>query len=192
MLDDIFNLSKYNFLYISKNRFNWVGLWKYKVDQVEGFVNSNRDKIGISTLSIINYFIAVSEIAINCFNLNVLTEVIPLTLCHNRILYNSDLYEYYNVTNLVFDHYTRDIGEYIKNYIFSNKKIDLSIYKSIKELNYNEKWMLISRLLFPSYFFDIFDSFVLNNKDFLEFDKYFVNISLYEDNLREVINYLIK
>lgn len=192
MLSDILDLGKYHFSYISKNRFNWIDLWKYKIDQVDGFINSNIDKISISTLSIINYYICFSEIAINCFNQKVLTDAIPLTLCHNRILYDSDLYEYYSVTNLVFDHYTRDVGEYIKNYVYSNKKIDFNVYKFIKKLSYNDRWMLLSRLLFPSYFFDVFDSFVLNDREFLDFDKYFINISLYEENLKNVIAYLIK
>ena len=117
LLEDIYNSGSYHVTYIKNKNFNWTKLWKVKIDQVEYFLANNELKIDILSLSIINYYLNLSEIAINLFNSINIYDYIPLSLCHNRILSNSDLYEYFSVTNLIFDHVTRDLGEYIKNYI---------------------------------------------------------------------------
>ena len=59
--------------------------------------------------------------------------------------------------NLVIDHYTRDVGEYIKSYIYNNDGGDFAKY--IKNMTYDDRCLLLSRILFPSYFFDLFDMF---------------------------------
>ena len=191
-INDILELGKYNITYVKKDVFNWVNLWKNKIDQVEYFLSYNYKKINILTLSIINYYIGLAELAIYFFINNVRTEYIPLTLCHRRIKSNFDLYEYYSVDDLVLDHFTRDIGEYIKYNIYSNKKVDFSNYNIIKTLDVNDKNLLISRLLFPSYFFDLFDEYILNDRNFDDFDKYFIYIDCYEDNLNAFISFLSK
>jgi len=124
LLEDIY--SNKNVSYIKKNSLNWSYLWKLKVDQVEYIVNNNNN-FSIIVLSIINYYIGIADIAINIFE-NINNSLIPLTLCHKRIYSNCDLYEYYGVTNLIIDHVTRDMGEYIKSDIYNNKKI---IYQSM-------------------------------------------------------------
>ena len=191
-IEDIYKLYDFNFKYVKREDFNWILLWKNKIDQVEYFVISNYKKLDIYTLAIINYYICLAELAVNFFNNNVNYEYITLTLCHKRIRSNYDLYEYYSVTDLILDHFTRDIGEYVKNDIYNDRRIDVSSYKLVKELNFNDINMVIARVLFPSYFFDLFDDFILNDREFNGFAKYFINIDVYESNLRDFVHFLAK
>ncbi len=191
LLDDIYLSGAHHVSYMRKNDFNWTKLWKLKIDQVEYFIN-NYQQLNISSLAIINYYLGLSEVAISFFDTIKLDDYIPVSLSHNRIENNSDLYDYYSVTNVIFDHVTRDMGEYIKNYIYCNNSINMDNYQVLKRLNINDKYMLISRILFPSYFFDVFDDFVLNERDFVDFDKYFSCMDIYENNLKSVISYILK
>lgn len=167
---------------------NWTRLWKDKVDQVELYIN--KVNLEINNLAIINYFLNLSDLAINYFNEHIRRDLVPLTLCHKRMSVNLDLYGYYSVVDVVFDHYMRDVAEFIKCDIYSDKMLDINKYKSIE--GSRDIHLLISRLLFPTYFFDIFDDYVLNNKSFDNFYKHFLNLELFEQNLFLVIDFLQK
>ncbi len=192
LLEDIYNSGSYHISYVKKKDFNWIKLWKIKIDQVAYFVSNSNIKMDVLSLSIINYYLELAELAIQIFNLIPIDDYIPLSLCHNRISRNADLYDYYSVTNLVFDHITRDLGEYIKNYVYSDNLIETNQLKILNNLSVNERYMLLSRLIFPSYFFDIFDEFILNQQDFRNFYTYFLNVDQYEKNLKIVIDYITK
>lgn len=188
LFDDISGDNKYVYSYMKRNDFSWINLWKNKIDQVEYFIDNNF--VSVNDLCIINYYLSLSEQAINYFNEKVKNGFFPITLCHKRLKKSSDLYDYYCITDCVFDHYVRDIAEYVKNDLYQSKKIELSDYRNIN--NIEDKDLLISRLLFPSYFFDVFDDFVINKKDFKDFSSYFVDMYIYEDNLNKIIEYLLK
>lgn len=186
LLEDIYNTNNYNISYVSRNDFNWVKLWKRKIDQVEEYINNNY--INTYNLSIINYFLNLSELAVSYFYNNVKLDVFPITLCHKRISKDSDLYDYFSITDVVFDHYIRDVAEYIKCDIYDDNEIDLGKYNILK--NIKDKELLISRLLFPSYFFDVMDDLIINNRDFCDFSRYFINFEVYVNNLLKIINFL--
>ncbi len=192
LLEDINNSTNNYISYIKKINFNWGSLWKQKIDQVEFFVKAGSVDFDILTLSIINYYLMLGEIAIIFYDYIDIEDYLPLSLCHNRIKKEADLYDYFSITNLLLDHKTRDMGEYIKNYVYSNKNIDISDFLIINQLSFNEKYMLVSRIIFPSYFFDVFDDFIINNKNFNNFYKNFIDIETYNDNLKTIINFIIK
>ena len=102
--------------------------------------------------------------------------------------FNCDLYSYYDASNIIIDHYTRDIGEYIKDLIiknkFNNKVINFSVF------SYLDRILLISRIIFPSYFFDLFDKFILEKKDFNNLDKYIINIDKYDEAILSILNFI--
>lgn len=192
LFEDVNNSTKTHISYIGKTNFNWTKLWKQKIDQVDFFVNNGNINFDILTLSIINYYLMLSELAIIFYNYINTDDFIPLSLCHNRIMKNTDLYSYFSITNLLLDHKTRDMGEYIKNYVYSNRTINIDDFITINQLSSNEKYMLVSRIIFPSYFFDIFDDFVLNNRNFNNFYKNFIYMDSYNDNLKKIIKFIIK
>lgn len=185
-------LNKNNIHNIPFNKFSWISLWKNKIDQVEYIINSNEDKFNIYTLSIINYYIEFSEIALYYLNSNVdNNQIIGISFCHERINNLFDLYDLYDVSELIFDNYTRDIAEYIK-YEIINGSFDVRKYLFINDMNNVDRVLLFSRVLFPSYFYDIFDDFVLNDKDFISFDKNFININKYEKCIRDLFGIISK
>ena len=173
---------------ISINNINWVDLWKRKIDQVEMYLYNN--EISIYNLTIINYYLELGECAINYYINNVKNDFFPITFCHKRINKDFDLYDYFSITDIVFDHQVRDIAEYIKCDIYNDKEIVLDKYKSL--INYKDKELLVSRLLFPCYFFDIIDDFIINNRDFNEFSSFFTTMEVYETNLLKIVNYITK
>lgn len=182
-----------NIIYnIPFNKFLWISLWKNKIDQVEYIINSNRNKFNIYTLSIINYYIELSEIALYYLISNVDNkQIISISFCHERINNFFDLYDLYDVSELIFDNYTRDIAEYIKYEIISGS-FDVRKYLFINDMSNVDRVLLFSRVLFPSYFYDIFDDFVLNDKDFISFDKNFININKNEKCIRDLFGIISK
>ena len=182
-----------NIIYnIPFDKFLWISLWKNKIDQVEYIINSNRNKFNIYTLSIINYYIELSEIALYYLNSNVdNNQIIGISFCHERINNLFDLYDLYDVSELIFDNYTRDIAEYIKYDIISGS-FDVRKYLFINDMSNVDRVLLFSRVLFPSYFYDIFDDFVLNDKDFICFDKNFININKYEKCISDLFGIISK
>jgi len=166
--------NNYYISYIPKKDFFWKKLWIRKIDQVEQYVLNNIDKFNIYVISIINYFLSLAEIAVNLFN-SINEEFIPLSICHKRVNFEYDLYEFYCIDNLVLDHYTRDVGEFIKSYIYNKDKEMFLSY--INRLSNSDRFLLLSRVLFPSYFFDLFDNYIFNNKDFKDFDVNFIGLS---------------
>ncbi len=192
MFNDVYDSTKYYISYIKKKDFSWSKLWKQKIDQVDYFISNSNLHFDILTLSIINYYLMLSENALIFYNFISFDDYLPLSLCHNRIVKEADLYDYFSINNLILDHKTRDIGEFIKNYIYSSKNIDVSEFYLIKQMTLNEKILLISRIIFPSYFFDVFDDFVINNRDFKEFYKSFIYMEIYSDNLKKMVNFIAK
>ena len=72
---------------------------------------------------------------------------------------------YYNPLNFVIDYNVRDIAEYIKSYIISDAFNIDDIIDLINKINFNKLTfnLFYSRLLYPTFYFDIFDKIILNN-----------------------------
>ena len=151
---DIFSMNKYN-KKLSLNgiksnlyRNNWAYLWSVKVDYIESQLNEIQyDKIIDNS---IDYYIGLSENAIYYVN-NVnskysMSSLDKIVLSRKRIISPNYSLNYFNPLSFIFDLEVRDITEYIKSTFFNN--------------SYN---MLFARLLFPSYYFDIYEKVV--NKD---------------------------
>jgi len=164
--DNIISLCNYytNLKSYQSSGFEWITLWSKKIDYLE-FYMGNKDNISDEIKCIFNYYIGMGENAINYIKNAVnefrVTDKDGLGLCHKRIRTEYTLYELYNPLNIVIDHKTRDIAEYLKacfvsanyDHRFINEiilKLDLS------EFGYN---ILIGRLLFPTFFFDMMDEY---------------------------------
>ena len=85
-----------------------------------------------------------------------------------------DLLEYLNPMNFVIDYKERDIGEFLKSYVLNNNYSKESIDKYLNYFSKEKVYLLISRVLFPSYYFDIYEAIILNNVE--------------EEQINEVIN----
>lgn len=172
---DIFEIVKFQKRLVLNNkrsnlyRNNWAHLWSEKVDYFEYQVRElGLDKNVIKDS--LSYYIGLAENAISYVNnaefkyggLN--GEV---TLSHRRIFYPNIKLNYMNPLSFIFDLRVRDIAEYLKATFFK-KGLDYTMdelrsYLSIEYLSIYELEMLYARLLYPSFYFDIYDNIM--NKD---------------------------
>lgn len=147
------------------SRTNWAILWEEKVDYFEYQMGHLIKKYPL-LYNVIDYYLGLAENAILYLkNVSSLCEGnISLSVCHKRIGVNFTLFDLYNPLNLIVDYEVRDIAEYIKDAIFNDKDV-YSILSNIYSKYYFDKLnlsLLASRLLFPSYFFDLFEEIVID------------------------------
>lgn len=141
---------------------NWGYNWAVKIDFIEKQFLEVRGKYDIISSSI-DYFIGIWENAVSYFNDNVL-EGGRKCICHNRVCYDMDLLEFINPLNFVIDYKERDIGEYLKSYVIGKNFTKDSIDKFLVCDSKMRVCLLISRILFPSYYFDIYEDVLVSGR----------------------------
>lgn len=164
----------------SLKRNNWSLLWSVKVDYIEYQVSHLIHKYPI-LYKTVNYYIGLSENAIMAFNmLNVHEE---LYISHRR------LNDVFDPTELVIDYKVRDISEYIKNTFFYKEDSYDEIINYIRTLRLEKMdyMLLYIRLLFPSYYFDMYYE-ILNGRPEEDILLITSKALLYEKMLKDVYN----
>ena len=144
--------------------------------------------------SLFHYFIGVAENAVLYLKITEaeekMEEIDRLVISHNRLSMDSSLYDYYDPTNIVLDHPSRDVSEYIKStYVHGN--FDIKLLEEYLNEHHFSKYglrLLYARILFPSFFFDYIDEMILNSYDtdllylearIIEFEKFISQISVF-------------
>lgn len=145
---------------INIDRTNWKELWSKKIDYIEYQLMHIENKYPLISKSV-NYYIGMTETAISYLNDiysknkdNVLLPVIS----HRRIL---DI-DFNNPMNIIVDYRARDISEYLKYLFFQNSYSYDRISVFLKQCNLNEVdcRLIYARMLFPSFYFDLYDQIV--------------------------------
>lgn len=150
-------------------RNNWENLWMQKVDYFEYQIR----ELGLDKQVIKNsfsYYIGLAENAISYVH-NVKLKYPSqgtIVLSHRRIFYPNYKLNYLNPLSFIFDLEVRDIAEYLKAMFFSDDDEsevleELKSFLKIKRLTIYEYNMLYARLLYPSYYFDIYEE-VMNKE----------------------------
>ncbi len=174
-------------------RFPWVKLWENKIDYFEEwcYLKQNQYK---NMYSLFHYFIGVAENAVLYLKITEAEEKVEeidrLVISHNRLSMDSSLYDYYDPTNIVLDHPSRDVSEYIKStYVHGN--FDIKLLEEYLNEHHFSKYglrLLYARILFPSFFFDYIDEMILNSYDtdllylearIIEFERFISQISVF-------------
>ncbi|MEG0794451.1 MAG: hypothetical protein RSG95_01510 [Bacilli bacterium] len=175
-------------------RNNWGELWSKKIDYFEYQIR----ELGIKKFIIkdsFSYYIGLSENAISyVIKTNEVfkkTEYDKITLSHRRIFYPNIKLNYLNPLSFIFDLEVRDIAEYLKSLFFSDTiELDpfeeLEIYLKSTRLTIYEYQMLYARLLYPSYYFDIYEDVMNNDKDENLLIKIIEKADSYEQFLKKV------
>ncbi len=161
-------------------RNSWSNLWSIKIDYIEYQVSHLIHKYPI-LYKTVNYYIGLSENAIMAFNmLNVHEE---LYISHRR------LNDVFDPTELVIDYKVRDISEYIKNTFFYKEDSYDEIINYIRTLRLEKMdyMLLYIRLLFPSYYFDMYYE-ILNGRREEDILLITSKASLYEKMLKDIYN----
>ena len=162
-LNNIIDFNKSKIFINLLNRTNWYYLWSNKIDNIEYILNHIKNKYRILYNSS-SYYIGLTENAISYLKYFNLSNN-NISVCHKRINMCDNLCEFYNPLNLIIDYKVRDLSEYYKS-LFFTKSIDVKdIINSIKLIrmsNIDYIYFYI-RMLYPSFYFDMFDN-ILNNK----------------------------
>lgn len=163
-IDDILFMLNSNDSIMDNNiigRTDWVKLWSLKIDYFEYQIGHLIKKYPY-IYNTVDYYIGLGENAIEYIKeLSEEKMNTNLSVTHRRIGANSTLFDLYNPLNLVIDYKVRDIAEYIKDVFFNS---DIDVYKILNELfskaifDKSTLSLLFSRLLFPSYYFDLYEN----------------------------------
>ena len=169
---------------------NWYFLWTRKIDYYEGQIREFGRKYPLIRESF-SYFIGVIETGVMLLN-NVETTKNPLVVGHKRINRNTSYFELYNPLNFIVDCKARNISEYIKDlYIYEKITIEeAKKYLERSNLNSDELYMFFVRLFYPSFYFDVYDDIILNQKDEKELEEVIKRIPKYETLIKEMYLYL--
>lgn len=179
-----------NFNYIPNTMFkkldksNWVITWSNKIDFIEYQFDQVRNRYSIIDDSI-DYFIGIWENAISYYNDNNINS--ERCVCHKRVSTNMDLLDFTNPLNFVIDYKERDLGEYLKSFVISKNYSNASLDRMINFSDRDSVVLVISRILFPSYYFDLYEDIILGNKDEHELN----DVISKRNNVLYLINYIL-
>jgi len=173
------------------NRSNWYFLWTEKIDYFEYQLNHIYGKYPIIDESI-DYFIGMAECAISYLAYHNLINPSQdsITICHRRIRPD----DVYNPLNLVLDHKERDAAEYLKYLFWHGKYTRENADKIIENFNnstYNYP-LLFARILYPSFYFDIYERIINERASEEELKKIILRIDKYEIFLKDIYEIISK
>lgn len=195
-LSEIYYLSNINIPYKNElMRSNWALLWANKIDYLEYYHEQNYQKYPLLSDSF-DYFIGLAENAISYLN-HAISMLKPEksdigVISHDILKLNDTIYSLYDPLNIIIDHKARDLAEYIKNSFF---KDNYSIFDELDEYfkhNYFSFYgihLLLARVLYPSFYFDLYDEVIREKVN----ETYVLKITSrtydYEKYLADIFNY---
>lgn len=174
-------------------RNNWEKLWGDKIDYYELQVNENSKKYPLIRESF-DYFIGMAENAIS-YLVNTKLELSP-TIYDNKVPSHNTIYNsLYDPTNIILDHKSRNLAEYIKYSFWNN---NTNIFNELNEYfkyNYYSEYgirVLLSRILYPNFYFDLYDQIIIGKKEENNLNTIINRINDYELYLYNIYIYLNK
>ena len=149
-------------------RTNWVSLWSSKVDYIEYQMGHLIKKYPFLN-NTIDYYLGLCENAITYIkNLKMFSDYkIPIGISHKRIIKDATLFDLYNPLNLIIDYKVRNIAEYLKDAFFKDEDVNYILNIVFKNFWFDKLnlSLLVARLLYPSYYFDLFEEIIDNELD---------------------------
>lgn len=186
---NIQNILSYNILIETDKKCNWYNLWCEKLDYYEYQIREFGKKYPLIRDSF-SYYNGLCETAISLLSRLKINQV-NMYINHQRINKNMTLIEFYNPLNMVIDVRIRDICEYFKIKFFEGNNIlkEINNYLFQAKLNYNEMYLFYIRLIYPSYYFDLYDKIMEGKEKEEKLNQYIDKVNEYEIFLKDV--YLI-
>lgn len=183
------DINNFNIL-VDNNMCNWYDLWTRKLDYYEYQMSQFKIKYPILYKSF-SYYSGLSETSIQLVNNNKIGKV-NIYINHKRITKNFDYLEFYNPASFVLDVRVRDACEYFKMLFFYKR---LSINDIVEYLNYSnltkeEAILFLARMLYPSYYFDIYDLIIQDKRKEEDIEIILHKANDYEILLKRIYSYL--
>lgn len=166
----------------------WIEKIEYLKKQLINF--GQNKKILIQSF---NYFCGMAENAISIMKKCEKKKACSKSfLCHKRMYYPNNTINYFDPTSFIIDYKSRDIAEYIKSCFFKNKILPQEELRKIInkfKISNNDAETMFARLLFPTFYFDLFQQNVLTNSiNPSTFDKIIDSIEQYRLFLKNIYN----
>ncbi len=179
-------------------RSHWDILWSNKIDYFEYQINELGKKHPYIVDSF-SYFVGMAENAISYVK-NTMLEVQPEpsdtgVISHSTLTPQSTVYDLYNPENIIIDHKARDLAEYIKLSFFRNNNHiydELSHYFHHNYISYYGMRLLFGRILYPSFYFHIYEEILEDKKKEKELDSIINNTDTYTSYLYHIFIFLKK
>lgn len=183
---DLNFMLNYDVMLNENSNIQWKNMWIEKIDYYEYQIKEMGFKYKIVKKSF-NYYIGLSELAISILNY-VKYDELKSYIAHRRIKFKETISSFCNPLNIVIENRVRDISEYIKiNYI--NEAINLEeVFGFIDKINLNrsEALLMLARLIYPSYYFDIYDKIIQGKIDENKISIYIEKNTYYESFLKKI------
>lgn len=196
-LDELTFMSQYDVVGVdSLKRNEWDTLWGTRIDYLEYQINQMGKKYPILVNSF-SYFVGMAENAISYVKNTIIEtkkEKLDKDVISHSKVYDS-INSIYDPLNIIIDHKSRDVSEYIKaSFFLNNKKIfeELDIYFSKNYYSFYGIRLLFGRVVYPSFYFDLYDNVILGNVKESEVLNITSRTVEYEAYLREIYYYLRK
>ena len=170
---------------------DWALFWENKIDYFEYQVNQFGKKYPKIRESF-GYYSGITETGIELYRMINNNQNNKTIISHKRINYNSTLYDLYNPLNLIVDYKVRDPAEYFKSLFLVKENIfeDIIYYFNQNYLTGYECLMFFNRMLYPSFYFDIFENIIEYGKETEKLDIVISKNKDYEDLIIKIYNYL--
>lgn len=183
IFDDLIKLSK-KIVYPQVVRKDLFNIWKEKIDYLEKYYNS----IYSNDIYDFNYFRGLSDISLNIIK-NIDFSQITYGLSINRFYNIKTIFDIYNPNNIKYSPIINSFSEYIKHEFFYNNKKRVEYYKIFDmKLNIEDYYYFIARLIFPTYYFDLFK----DNKIKMNYELIVNNINDYISNIKDIFTEIKK
>ena len=193
-ISDIIKMN--NMLILNENksklyRNSWASLWSAKLDYFEYQVSElGKDKPLV--LDSFSYYLGLGENAISYLN-EVTSKYAPskddrICLSHKRIDVPNYKLNYLNPFSFIMDYEVRDLASYIKSAFFKGEDA-LSYLKEllrIKRFTIYSYGLFYARLIYPTYYFDIYEDIMSGKKDEDDLIAVIDKVDDYEIFLKEV------
>ncbi|MDD2208144.1 MAG: hypothetical protein PHU45_02150 [Bacilli bacterium] len=162
-INDILRFDDQFLIPVNKN-INWSEMWSERINYYEIQINELAQDKKI-VLHSVYYYIGLAENAIYIAGIYEDKVSSECGVQHYRMHVPITKGEYYNPNNMLVDVLVRDVAEYIKSSFFLEKRDNNYYIDYIKTLLLTDLTanLLLARLLYPSYYFDIFDDIILND-----------------------------
>ena len=174
---------------VNENGHDWGELWSNRLDYYEVQLR----ELGYKYQTVLNSYGFFEGIALNAilyYNLTIdkFNEDSVVGIVHNRMFYPCYSIDYDNPLNFVIDYSVRDISEYIKSYTMSDDYDIENVLLLLRKINVNKLMfnLLFSRLLYPTFYFDIFDKIILDNGEDRDVVVILNKLDNYLDMIKEV------
>lgn len=189
MISNLSNVNIENIEVLERN--NWDILWGNKIDYFEAHIGENLKKYPLIRESF-DYFVGMAENAIS-YLVNTKLEVKKMIFDKKVISHVTLDDSLYSPLNIILDHKSRDVAEYIKISFFKN---NYNIFKELDEYFYYNNYslygirVLYARILYPSFYFNLYDDIVSAKKEEKKMNLIIDKISDYQKYLYDIFIYL--